>query len=176
MANITIDTSAELNLDMEAMTSTTKAKYDVFNDKYKQILENDNALNTSIQETAENINTKINGLSSSLNKSMGELQASLEGKITKMNRVTTVTFSIDNWIGTTAPYTNTVTLANATGEDEEKPEIYMNVPSAVTTDSAEAYVEAFGYITKYETGVGTITATAMYEKPSANIVVDVKGI
>ena len=80
MANITIDTSAKLNLDMEAMTSTTKAKYDVFNTKYKQILENDNALNTSIQEATDSVNKSITDLKTTTENSIQELEESVDDK------------------------------------------------------------------------------------------------
>ena len=176
MANITIDTSAELNLDMEAMTATTKARYDEFNNRYKQILENDNALNGIVDDAVKKLNDDMSALNTNIGNSLTDLQNALNDKLTKMNRVTTVTFLIDNWVGDSAPYTNTVELTNATGADDENPEIYMAIPDTVDADSAEGYVEAFGYITKYETGVGTITATAMYEKPKANVAVSVKGV
>lgn len=175
MANITIDTSAELNLDMEAMTENTRARYDEFNNRYKQILENDNALNTIVNTTVENFNKEFSEFTSSSDTNFDEFKTAVNEKINKMNRITSVTFTIDGW-SSTAPYTQTVALAGATGADDEQPEIFMNVPSSITSDNAEAYVEAFGYITKYDTGVNVITATAMYEKPTADVTVDVKGI
>lgn len=176
MANINIDTSAELNLVMEAMTDTTRAKYDVFNARYKQILENDNALNKVVEQAVADMGNDMETLTNTVNASLSKTQTALEAQITKINRITTVTFNIDGWVGESAPYTNTVALANATGADDERPEIYMNVPEDLDSEAAEAYVEAFSYITKYETGEGTITATAMYEKPEANVSVDVKGV
>ena len=42
MANIALNEDAELNLQMEAMTEETEGYCDVWNVRYKQLLENDN--------------------------------------------------------------------------------------------------------------------------------------
>lgn len=93
----------------------------------------------------------------------------LQNQIDKMNRTGIVSLPASGW-SSTAPYTQTVQYAYATGSAAEHPEWWLN------GDPSEAQAEAFSYINSMKTNVGSLTFRAVAVKPTVDLQVMVKGI
>lgn len=82
------------------------------------------------------------------------------------------TFTASGWIGSSAPYSQTVSCEGILSTD--KPIVCLSYPSTINSSNAEDYEEAFGYISKISTADGTLTAVCLYEKPSVDVSVELR--
>ena len=95
----------------------------------------------------------------------------------KITNLQTITAPSANWVGESAPYTQSVSIAGYGGTAvtaSDKPEIFFNTANVAATD-AEDYAEQCAYIYNIATGAGVLNLTA-YEKPTFDIYIDVKGV
>lgn len=83
-----------------------------------------------------------------------------------------VTFLSSGW-SSSAPYTQTVAAEGLTAEDTPTP---MFVDDGTTKSASKAKQKAYGYISYFESGDGTVTATCKYEKPTTDFMVGLKGV
>lgn len=83
---------------------------------------------------------------------------------------TTCTLTVAGWIGSTAPYTQTVNVTGIKAKD--KPILDISVSSVVATGILE--VKNFAYISKAETGNGTITFSCYEHKPTVDMTINIK--
>ena len=98
-------------------------------------------------------------------------------KIDKMHNIQTLQIPAANWVGTSAPYTQSISITGYGGTAvtaADKPEIFFNTSSVAVAD-AEDYAEQCAYIYNIATGAGVLNLTA-YEKPTFDIYIDVKGV
>lgn len=83
-----------------------------------------------------------------------------------------VTFLSSGW-SSSAPYTQTVAAEGLTADDTPTP---MFVDDGTTKSASKAKQKAYGYISYFESGDGTVTATCKYEKPTTDFMVGLKGV
>ena len=83
-----------------------------------------------------------------------------------------VTFLSSGWSGT-APYTQTVAAEGITGEDTPTP---VFIDDGTDKASSKAKKKAYGLISYFDSGDGTVTATCRYEKPATDFMVGLKGV
>lgn len=98
----------------------------------------------------------------------------LQDTINKMTRLLSVTLTTTGWTGTAAPYSQTVSVAGMTVNDN--PLLVSMLENDADTATQEAYNEAFALISS-GTGItnnGSVTFK-VYEKPKINITVGLKG-
>ncbi len=84
------------------------------------------------------------------------------------------TFKASAWAGSTAPYSQTVTVASITAEDE--PTLVSMLADGATAAAQKAYQKAFAILAAGTgtTGNGTVTFK-VYKKPATDITVGLKG-
>ena len=85
-----------------------------------------------------------------------------------------VIFTADGWTGDVAPYTQSVTVSGVTADTK-----LIGIPDTrecVDATAESAMKKAYGYLTYFETGVNTVTATAKFEKPTVDISVIFEGV
>ena len=85
----------------------------------------------------------------------------------------TATLATGSWLGSSAPYTNTVSISGMTSTD--KPIIALNLASNAAASTVKTTQKCWSYITKITSGNGNITAYA-YQKPTVNIPIVIKGV
>jgi hypothetical protein len=95
--------------------------------------------------------------------------------INQINHVTEVTLTATGWIGSSAPYNQTITVPGATVDMEAM------VVSALEDEATEAvqksYSKAFGIVTSGTASLGDGTATfKIYKKPATDIKIGLKGV
>jgi len=91
--------------------------------------------------------------------------------IAKIVAIKTATITT-TWVGSSAPYTQEVTVAGITADDEP---IISPVYSA-TLATALLEKEAWNQIGKIETGTNKITITCFEDKPITAIPIQIKGV
>lgn len=74
------------------------------------------------------------------------------------------------WNGDSAPYTQTVTVTGITSTDTP----IVDVILSTTTDTALNQLEAWGCVSKIETGTDSITVTCLEDKPITAIPIQLK--
>lgn len=84
-------------------------------------------------------------------------------------RRTTATLSVAGWAGTSAPYTQSVAMDILA---VETPHVAAVLPNDAET--AAAIQNAFGCISKVESGAGTLLFTCLEEKPETNIPIQIE--
>lgn len=82
----------------------------------------------------------------------------------------TATLAAASWAGNSAPYTQTVSVEGIRATD--RPIIDVSVSSTVATGIDE--ITQFGYISKAETGAGTITFSCYENKPNIDLTINIK--
>ena len=93
-----------------------------------------------------------------------------ETRITKQEQVLTATLST-TWVGSTAPYTQTITVAGIT--ENHEPRIYPIYSDIL--EMALLQKESAAMVTYWDTGAGTITFTCLEDKPTIAIPIAIKG-
>ena len=95
--------------------------------------------------------------------------------VNQLNHTTPVTLAAADWIGSTPPYTQTVTVQGATEELEAI--LVSELEDGVSEAVQKAYIKAFGMISSGTATLGDGTATfKVYKKPVTDIVVGLKGV
>lgn len=74
------------------------------------------------------------------------------------------------WTGTSAPYTQTVSVAGITNTDTP----IVDVVLSSNTETALAQLEAWGCVSKIETATNSITVTCLEDKPETSIPIVLK--
>lgn len=94
----------------------------------------------------------------------------------QVNRIsaapTVVTFLAANW-SAAAPYTQTVKAAGITADDTPTP---LFIDDGADEASSKAKKKAYGFISYFDSGNGTVTATCKYKKPATDFTVGLKGV
>ena len=95
--------------------------------------------------------------------------------INQINHVTEVTLTAAGWIGSSAPYTQTIAVSGSTADMEAM------VVSALEDGAGEvvqkSYNKAFGIVTSGTASLGEGTATfKVYKKPVIDIKIGLKGV
>jgi hypothetical protein len=75
-----------------------------------------------------------------------------------------------NWTGSSAPYTQTITVTGLTNMDTP----IVDVVLSSTTSMALSQLEAWNCVSKIETGADQITVTCLEDKPTVAILVQIK--
>ena len=92
-----------------------------------------------------------------------------------LNHTTQVTLAAAGWIGSAAPYTQTVEVEGATEEIEAI--LVSALASGANLDTQKAYAKAFGIISSGTAELGDGTATfRVYKKPATDCTVGLKGV
>lgn len=95
--------------------------------------------------------------------------------INRLDHVTEVALTAAGWIGTAAPYTQTVTVAGATADLEAM--VVSALADGATEAAQKAYNKAFGIVTSGTAVLGDGTATfKAYKKPVTDIKIGLKGV
>ena len=113
------------------------------------------------QDIAGNLLNEINALKLEID----EVQQSVAERI-PLNY--TVTLVAENWLGDTAPYTQTVAVSGILATDSPIVDILL------TDGSETAELEAWGYIGRIDTAADSITVTCFEDKPSIDLNVQIK--
>lgn len=95
--------------------------------------------------------------------------------VNRLNHVAEVTLTASGWSGSSAPYTQSVSVVGVTAEDE--PILVSLLADGASETTQKAYAKAFACVTS-GTGVtsdGTITFK-VYKKPATDIKVGLKGV
>lgn len=128
--------------------------------------------NLGLTATASELN-KLDGMTATtteLNYVDGvtsNIQTQLNGKaITKTYTATLST----SWSGSSAPYTQTVTVSGITSSDTP----IIDVVLSSTTSTALSQLEAWGCVSKITTSTNSITATCLEDKPITAIPIQLK--
>ena len=93
--------------------------------------------------------------------------------VNAMLKRTTATLATGSWLGSAAPYTNTVSVSGMTSTDT--PIIALNLESNTAASTVRTTQKCWSFVTKITSGNGSITAYA-YQKPSVNIPIVIKGV
>lgn len=83
---------------------------------------------------------------------------------------TSVTLAAANWVGASAPYTQTVTVQGMTSSIVP---IIGLVPSATVSTGLEEQTQ-WGYVTKAESGANSITFSCYETKPTVDLMISIK--
>lgn len=93
----------------------------------------------------------------------------------RLEHVTLVTLTAAGWMGSAAPYTQTVTVNGVT--EEMEPILVSALPDGATLEEQKAYSKAFGLVSSGTASVGDDTAIfKVYKKPVVDIAVGLKGV
>ena len=93
-------------------------------------------------------------------------------ELSRANAVVNVTFVSSGW-SNSAPYTQTVDVEGITANDAPIP-FFIN--DGVDETESKAKMKSYGFVTYFDSGNGTITATCKYKKPEATFTVGMKGV
>ena len=83
-----------------------------------------------------------------------------------------VTFAADGW-SEEAPYTQTVTVTGMTAASVLSGA--LDTRNCEDENAEKAMKKAYGYLTYFETGADTITATAKFNKPAVDVTIAFRG-
>lgn len=92
--------------------------------------------------------------------------------INRLNHSISVTFLSSGW-SLSAPYTQTITAEEFVDTDKPIP-IFVDDGTSETDSKNKS--KAYGCVTYFESGNGTVTATCKYKKPTSNFTVEFKGV
>lgn len=99
----------------------------------------------------------------------------IENSIEYMKTITDVSLKADGWSGSSAPYSQAVSVTGCTADSA--PTLVSRVNSAMDSTAQKAYMKAYGYVCEgyAVTSAGTVTFYA-YKKPATTITVGLKGV
>lgn len=99
----------------------------------------------------------------------------LKEELERQEHVTLVTLTSTGWIGSAAPYVQTVNVAGAV--DGVEPTVVSGLAEGATAAEQKAYQKAFGIVCGGTASLGNGTATfKVYKKPVANLAIGLKGV
>ena len=84
-----------------------------------------------------------------------------------------ITLTASGWVGDSAPYTQTVVVDGMTDQDRPTP---VFVDDGENDQDSKSRQKAYGCITFFDSGNGTVTATCKYQKPESDCTVGLKGV
>lgn len=84
-----------------------------------------------------------------------------------------ITLEADAWEGEAAPYTQTVPVEGMIDQDRPTP---FWIDDGADEDDSKARQKAYGYISYFDSGAGSVTATCKYQKPESDCKVGLKGV
>lgn len=152
-------------------------------DKYNQLSDGVKATQKFFKEQVETYVDELFANTVGINdNATGEAQKTNAYSISKINellnnieKIITVTFTADGWVGEEAPFTQTVEVEEIKSTD--RPLLIKEKDSSLDIINAKAYNKAFGIISDGagETGDGTVTWT-VYKKPTMDITIGLKGV
>lgn len=90
----------------------------------------------------------------------------------EVTRVVAVTFLADGW-SESAPYTQTVSVNGITENDAPIP---LFIDDGTSEAGSKAKQKAYGFVSYFDSGDGTVTATCKYKKPETAFTVGLKGV
>lgn len=96
----------------------------------------------------------------------------IEAAVEEITRVIEATFLADEW-SASAPYTQTVSV---TGITENNAPIPLFVDDGNSEPESKAKQKAYGCVSYFDSGDGTVTATCKYRKPETTFTVGLKGV
>lgn len=95
--------------------------------------------------------------------------------INRLDHVTEITLTAAGWTGSSAPYSQTVTVSGATQDSEAM--VVSALADGATETVQKAYSKAFGIVTSGIASLGDGTATfKVYKKPVTDIKIGLKGV
>lgn len=92
--------------------------------------------------------------------------------VNRLNHSISVTFLSSGW-SLSAPYTQTITAEEFVDTDKPIP-IFVDDGTSETDSKNKS--KAYGCVTYFESGNGTVTATCKYKKPTSDFTVEFKGV
>lgn len=101
-----------------------------------------------------------------------EAATALAAEIANLKLYREVTFLASGW-SSNAPYTQTITLLGM--EDTDRP-IPIFVDNGVSSSDSKNRKKSYSYITKFDSGNGTLTATCKYKRPESDCTIALKGV
>lgn len=95
--------------------------------------------------------------------------------VNRLNHITSVILSSSGWSGSSAPYSQTVSVSDVTAEDN--PLLVSMLADGADESTQKAYSKAFGIVASgtATTADGSVTFK-VYKKPSTSITVGLKGV
>ena len=95
--------------------------------------------------------------------------------INRLDHVTEITLTAEGWTGSSAPYSQTVTVQGVTTEMEAT--VVSALPDGATESAQKAYNKAFCIVTSGIASLGDETAIfKVYKKPVTDIKIGLKGV
>lgn len=95
--------------------------------------------------------------------------------VNQLIHVTEVTLTASGWKGSSAPYSQTVTVKGATEDSEAM--VVNALEDGVTEAVQKAYAKAFGIVVSGTASLGNGSATfRVYKKPVTDIKIGLKGV
>lgn len=94
-------------------------------------------------------------------------------EINKLETVKTVTLLAAGW-SSTAPYTQTVSVAGITADDKPIASLYLS--DGITAAEVKLQSKAFACVDRATTGTGNITVYCYNKKPAADFQIQMKGV
>lgn len=94
-------------------------------------------------------------------------------EINKLETVKTVALPAASW-SSTAPYTQTVSVAGITADD--KPIVSLYLPDGITAANVKLQSKAFACVDRVTTGAGNITVYCYNKKPTTDFQIQMKGV
>lgn len=92
--------------------------------------------------------------------------------VSRATNVVNVTFVDSGW-SSSAPYTQTVAVDGITANDAPIP---FFVDDGTSEAESKAKMKSYGFVTCFDSGNKTVTATCKYKKPEATFTVGLKGV
>jgi len=94
-------------------------------------------------------------------------------EINKLETVKTATLATASW-SSTAPYTQTVSVAGITATD--KPVVSLYLPDGITAANVKLQSKAYAFVDRAITGAGKITVYCYNKKPAVDFQIQMKGV
>ncbi|WP_312426313.1 hypothetical protein [Lacrimispora sp.] len=94
--------------------------------------------------------------------------------INRLDHVTEIALTAAGWTGSTAPYTQTVSVAGITEKD--RPTVSLYLPDGITAANVDLKEKAFDCVNRAVSGAGIITVYCYKKKPTTDFQIQVKGV
>lgn len=98
----------------------------------------------------------------------------LENTSTALTTTIDISFDPDYAWGSTAPYTQTVPVSYM--RSNYRPIIQPAIPDDIEVDDVDLYLDECGFVTRFDSANGSITATCYSERPTRRLIFSVKGV